>query len=110
VVSHCIGLLGAVILKSAVSWLKREQTSMQRPTSLPPLIVMIILRSKIPFLFLTCFCPSGWQALHNSACRGYFEICRFLVEARADVQAKANESAPPYRDDSFYAAKFRFPF
>ena len=62
--------------------------------SAPPL-VMIILRSKIPFLFLTRFCSSGYQPLHQSAMNGRLEICRLLVEARADVQAKDNESAPP---------------
>ena len=57
-------------------------------------IVMIILRSKIPFLFLTRFCSSGNQPLHQSALYGHLETCRLLVEARADVQAKDRCCSP----------------
>ncbi len=94
-ISHCICLLGKVILKPAVSWLKREQTSERRITSLPPLIVMIIFTQQNSVSRFNSFlCPSGWQPLHYSACFGRLETCRLLVESRADVQAKKRCCSP----------------
>jgi hypothetical protein len=62
----------------------------------------------LPHFYCNSFLHSGCQPLHNSAVNGCLEVCRLLIESQADIQAKANQYAPPYRDDYFYAAKFRF--
>ena len=59
-------------------------------------IVMIIFKKQNSVSLLTLFCPSGDQPLHESARLGHLEICRLLVEARADVQAK-NRCCSPRR-------------
>ena len=33
----------------------------------------------------------GISALHNAACAGYMEVCRFLIERGADVNAVDND-------------------
>ncbi len=76
---------------------------------MPPLIVTIIFTQQNSVSLLsTRFCPSGQQPLHISAVNGHLDVSRLLIESQADIQAKDNRSAPLYRDDYFYAAKFRF--
>ncbi len=49
---------------------------------------------KLRFSFLLVFCLSGRQPLHYSACDGNLEICRLLVDSRADIQAKIRCCSP----------------
>ena len=58
-------------------------------------IVMIIFTKQNSVSLFNSFLSSGWHPLHLSAYHGHLETCRLLVEARADVQAKDNGSAPP---------------
>jgi hypothetical protein len=45
------------------------------------------------FILLIFF--SQYTPLHDSACRGHLEVCRLLVESKADVAARDRCFSPP---------------
>jgi ankyrin repeat protein len=40
------------------------------------------------------FCSSCWQPLHYSVVFGHLEICRLLLDARADIHAESRCCSP----------------
>jgi ankyrin repeat protein len=71
-------------------------------------IVMIVVTQQNCVLFLIRFYSSGDRPLHRSAYHGRLEICRLLVDARADLQAKNIYSLPPIITMLFLRRNFLF--
>ena len=78
------------MLKRAVFYSTLEQMWRRRTTcEQPSLIMMIIFTQRNSVSLFNFFCSSGARPLHWSARNSHIETCRVLLDARADVEAKA---------------------
>ena len=86
---RCIALFYLAILKSAACCSILEQTSTQKTTSIPAARCCRIGAAACACAYVNSFIfVRGTTPLHASASCGHFEICRLLLEWKADVTAK----------------------
>jgi hypothetical protein len=86
---RCIALFYLATLKPAACCSIREQTSTQKTRGIPAAHCCRIGAAGCACAYVNCFIfVRGTTPLHASASCGHFEICRLLLEWKADVTAR----------------------